>query len=179
MQPNATLHLRAVEPLDIELLYEWENNRDLWGVSETLAPFSREAIASFIAESQRSDIYATRQLRLMVDVAQAHDPRDTVGIVDLYDFDPQNLRAGVGILIYHPAHRRKGIATQALRQLMSYAFSTLHLHQLYCGIAANNAASLALFRKLGFEQTGLRKAWRMREGGFEDEVFMQKILGIG
>ena len=32
--------LRAIEPEDVDLIYEWENDFELWNVSETLKPFS-------------------------------------------------------------------------------------------------------------------------------------------
>ena len=158
----------------MELLYEWENSPEVWEHSDTLAPFSRHALQQYIAEEQRG-IYATRQLRLMVDLAHSGGSQVTIGAVDLYDFDPQHSRAGVGILIFEKAFRRKGYAAQALHQLKEYAFETLHLHQLYCAVNESNTASVALFKKAGFEVTGVRKAWRKRGGTFENELFMQLI----
>jgi len=165
--------LRAVEPLDLELLYEWENSPEVWEHSDTLAPFSRHTLQQYIAEAH--DIYAARQLRLMIDLVCDDCSQVTIGTVDLYDFDPQHSRAGVGVLIFEKAFRRQGYAAQALHQLKEYAFETLHLHQLYCAVAESNTASIALFKKVGFEITGLRKEWRKRGDTFENEVFLQLI----
>ena len=58
---NDKVVLRALEPEDVELLYGWENDSDLWQVSNTLAPFSKYVLTQFI-ESQMQDIYQTRQM---------------------------------------------------------------------------------------------------------------------
>jgi diamine N-acetyltransferase len=168
--------LRAVEPLDLELLYEQENNPEVWGVGNMLAPYSRHTLQQYIQSAAQQDIYATRQLRLMIDALQEDGVRVTVGAVDLVDFDPRHLRAEVGIIIYEPSFRRRGYATQALRKLIRYATDTLHLHQLYCGVAESNAASIALFRKVGFEASGTKRDWRKTAQAFENELMMQLIL---
>jgi diamine N-acetyltransferase len=157
------------------MLYEQENNAEVWGVGNMLAPYSRHTLRQYIQDAHQ-DIYATRQLRLMIDVVQADGVRLTVGAVDLFDFDPQHLRAEVGIIIYEPHLRRRGYATQAVQRLIHYATTTLHLHQLCCSVAESNEASLALFRKLGFEVSGIRKDWRKTSQTFENEVFMQLIF---
>ena len=51
-----TTRLRALEPGDIELMYAWENDTEIWGVSGTLAPFSRHTLERFI-EEQQFDIF--------------------------------------------------------------------------------------------------------------------------
>ncbi len=172
---KSEITLRAVEPLDIEPLYLWENSPDLWEYGDVPAPFSRYALQQYVERALREDIYALRQLRLMLDLTLNDGSCVTIGAVDLYDLDPLHLRAGVGILIFEKSFRRKGYATQALQQLMDYAFDTLHLHQLHCTVGENNAASIALFKKLGFEITGVRKEWRKKEKGFENELFMQYV----
>jgi diamine N-acetyltransferase len=160
----------------LELLYEKENNPAVWGAGNMLAPCSRRTFRQYIQDAQQ-DIYAARQLRLMIDVQQADGARITVGAVDLFDFDPQNLRAEVGVVIYEPAFRRKGYATQAMRLLIAYAADTLQLHQLYCSVAESNEASAALFRRLGFEVTGVKKDWRKKsQRTFENELTMQRML---
>ena len=35
------IKLRALEPEDLELLYEWENNDSNWMISNTISPFSK------------------------------------------------------------------------------------------------------------------------------------------
>ena len=85
--------LRALEAEDVDLLYVWENDPAVWGVSGTLAPFSRHTLRRFLDE-QRFDLYAARQLRLVVETLDGR----AVGLVDLFEFEPVDLRAGIGIL---------------------------------------------------------------------------------
>ena len=58
---NDRVRLRALEPEDLELLYRWENDPELWEVGNTLAPYSRYILKEYIAGSDRS-IYAIRGL---------------------------------------------------------------------------------------------------------------------
>ena len=109
-----TTRLRALEPGDIELMYAWENDTEIWGVSGTLAPFSRHTLERFI-EEQQFDIFQTRQQRLIIETPEGLP----VGALDLFDLDPVNLRAGVGILIHDTAQRGKGYAADAVETVCS------------------------------------------------------------
>ena len=98
----------------------------------------------------------------------------TIGMVDLYDFDPYHRRAGVGILI-DPLSQKKGLATEALNLLITYAFSFLKLHQLYAHIPETNEASIHLFTRCSFTKTGVLKDWITSEKGYTDVIVMQRI----
>ena len=167
-----TVRLRALEPADVDLLYAWENDPRVWSVSDTLAPFSRETLRKFI-ENQQYDIYRTRQMRLVVSCVGDDRP---VGMIDLFDFDPVNLRAAVGVLICDERDRRKGYASEALGLLTDYASKVLKLHQLHCSVYAGNLASLELFRSKGFVQAGVRADWSRHGDGWRDEILFQKIF---
>ncbi|MBQ2415232.1 MAG: GNAT family N-acetyltransferase [Alistipes sp.] len=170
MNIEATIcRLRALEPEDLELMYGWENDMQIWRVSGTVAPFSRHVLSRLI-EEQQFDIYATRQMRLVIE----HDGQ-AVGAVDLFEFDPHNRRAGVGIIV-DSQHRAQGLGHDALKALEQYARQTLHLHQLWCSITVDNEASLKLFRKAGYVECGLRREWILTSDGALDEILMQKIL---
>lgn len=165
--------LRALEPSDIEMLYEWENNSSIWNVSNTLIPFSRFTIEKFIADSH-IDIFQARQLRLMIDHTGIV-PSKTIGAIDLFDFEPIHKRAGVGILINDEINRNRGFASEALELLINYSFSVLQLHQLYCNIDCDNKASIKLFEKCGFRITGEKKEWIRIPEGWKNEYFLQLI----
>ena len=162
--------LRALEPEDLDAMYGWENDTDSWRVSGTVAPFSRHVLSRLIDE-QQFDIYATRQMRLVIESLNG----TAVGAVDMFEFDPQNLRAGVGIIVA-PPYRKQGFALDALQTLERYVRDVLRMHQLWCSIGADNEASLALFRKAGYTECGRRKEWILTPNGAIDEVLMQKIL---
>ena len=167
---GAICRLRALEPQDVDVLYSWENDTALWRVSGTMAPFS---LIRFIDE-QQYDIYASRQQRLIIETDIDNQPV-VVGAIDLFDFDPQNLRAGVGVVI-SAEHRERGYAKDALCTLATYAKVVLHLHQLWCGIGADNKASIRLFQGAGFVECGRRREWILTADGAIDEILMQKIL---
>jgi diamine N-acetyltransferase len=165
------IRLRALEPEDLELLYDWENNDSYWIISNTITPFSKYTLKRYL-ESAHKNIYETGQLRLMIDHIQ---DKTTIGTIDIYDFDPFHKRAGLGILIANEAYRRKGYASMALSSLIEYCFKTLQLHQLYCGILENNCESINLFKKQGFVQTGIKKDWVKTADNYLDEFSFQLI----
>lgn len=167
-----TVRLRAVEPEDTDLLYRWENDCDVWLVSGTTAPFSREQMRRFIARQQDADIFCG-QLRLMIETKAG---ARTVGAVDLFEFDPLNSRVGLGILIYESTDRGRGYAADAVRTLCRHLRERLHLHQVWCNVGTDNEASLRLFRSAGFSEAGVRRDWQRRADGYCDEILMQKIL---
>jgi diamine N-acetyltransferase len=163
--------LRALEPEDLELLYEWENNDSYWLISNTVTPFSKFTLKRYLKHSHKN-IYETGQLRLMIELI---GEKKTIGAIDLFDFDPFHKRAGIGILIADETQRRKGYASMALKCLIQYSFTTLQLHQLYCNILANNAESIDLFEKLGFVRIGIKKEWVQTADGYLDEYMFQLI----
>ncbi|MDE7344523.1 MAG: GNAT family N-acetyltransferase, partial [Alistipes sp.] len=166
-----TVRLRAVEPNDVETMYLWENDPEVWRVSGTLAPFSRHTLMKFV-EEQQADVYLTRQLRLIIE-----NPEGTaVGTLDLFELDPLNRRAGVGVLIYQRSQRGRGYASEALELLKGYARRTLGLHQLWCDVGADNEASLRLFGRAGFVRTGCKRAWTLTPEGFRDLLTLQLIM---
>ena len=145
--PPTPMTLRALEPDDLEFLYALENDRHIWGVSDTLAPVSRHALREYLAHAT-ADFFEVRQLRLVLEAEG-----QAVGVVDLFGFEPLHQRAGVGITVLAAA-RQKGYARQALELLKIHARDVLRLHQIYATVGADNRASLALFRAAGFRRGG-------------------------
>lgn len=167
---DSKCHLRAVEPSDLELMYVWENDCEVWRVSGNITPLSRNRLAQFI-EEQNYDIYATRQMRLIIEADGV-----AVGTLDIFDFDPQHLRFGLGILIYAAEDRRRGYARAAIEAIKRYGRETLGVKQIWVGIAENNPASIVLFEACGFERCGTRRAWLRTMDGFIDQYEYQVIF---
>jgi len=165
------ISLRPLEPEDVELLYKWENNMEIWEASNTKTPFSKYILAQYIKESARG-IYETKQLRLIIE----NENKEPVGAVDLFDFEPYHLRAGVGIMIHNNSDKNKGYATDALAALSNYALNVLGIKQLYANISEDNSVSIKLFEKAGFKQSGIKKNWLKTQNGWKDELFYQKML---
>ena len=165
-----TLQLRAIEPEDLNFLHTIENNELFWEVSHTQTPFSRYVLKQYL-ENAHLDIYESKQLRLIIEEVDDHKQ---VGMIDLFDFNPQHQRAGVGILI-HPYFQNRGFAAEALALLINYSFSYLNLHQLYANITPDNKKSIALFEKHNFTKIGVKKDWLLSNGKYKDEILYQLI----
>jgi diamine N-acetyltransferase len=167
---GSNTNLRALEPEDLKFLFDIENNDSFWEVSHTQTPFSKYILKQYI-ENAHLDIFEAKQLRLLI---EEKSTKKQIGMIDLFDFNPQHRRAGVGILI-HPHFQQKGFAFEALSLLIKYAFTHLNLHQLYANITSDNTKSIALFTKHQFEKVGVKKDWILSEGKFKDEILFQLI----
>lgn len=164
------IRLRALEPEDLEFLYNIENDEAIWEVSQTQTPYSKWVLKLYL-ENAHLDIYEAKQLRLAI---QNNSDNQLVGLIDLFDFDVKNSRAGVGIVLINE-ERKKGYGAEAIQLIINYSFSTLQLHQLYANISSLNEASLNLFSKFGFQKIGIKKEWNKMNDTFQDEILFQLI----
>lgn len=164
------INLRALEPEDLLFLYELENNTEIWEISNTVTPYSKHVLSLYLENAHR-DIYDVKQLRLCI-----CDKKDMViGLIDLFDFDPKNHRAGLGIVVLHEEKRNQGVGAEAITIFMHYAFSVLELRQIFANVMEDNNASIHLFKKLGFTLVGVKKDWIFSNGKYKNELLFQKI----
>lgn len=163
--------LRALEPTDLELLFQLENDESVWEISNTTTPYSKFVLKQYLDNAHR-DIYEIKQLRLVICVSKTTAP---IGFIDVFDFDPKNRRAGVGVVVFSHSHRQKGYAAESLKLLCNYARVHLDLHQLYANITEDNIMSIRLFEKAGFLRAGIKKDWIAVQGSFKNELLYQYI----
>ena len=87
------IFLRALELEDINYLFSIENNEKYWSISDSQIPFSKYLLNRYLKNSDM-DIYEAKQLRLVI----ADFQNITIGLIDLFDIDFKNNRAGVAII---------------------------------------------------------------------------------
>ena len=166
---NDTITLRCAEHEDAGQKILWENDRDIWRVSGTHVPYTRFQIEQFLLGN--NDLLSNKQLRLMIDLTESGQ---TIGCIDIFDYDGLNQRAGLGILI-DKAFRQQGYAKAALALCIEYLFKDVMLHQVYCSIDESNTESQQLFVGQGFVLCGRKKEWIRSKDGFLDELEFQLI----
>lgn len=143
------LKLRAMQAQDAALMLEWENDDKVRAVSASGSEpgelYTLDQITEFIASGSSLDICACSQVRFIIQyMGQA------IGTADLFDYDSGPISAKVGVLIYPPDLRGKGLATAAIGQLIEFAKWELGLRKLTAQCHAQNLASVRLFERCGF-----------------------------
>lgn len=162
--------LRALEPEDLDFLYKIENDTAIWEISGTQKPYSKSTLKKYLKNSHL-DIYEIKQLRLCI----CRTSGESIGLIDLFDFDPKNKRVGVGLIVANEKNRNQGFGKEALGLVCAYALSHLDVHQVYANILEDNQASIHLFEGEGFQKVGAKKDWIRTGSGFKNEILYQKI----
>ena len=112
MKQLPVITLRAMEPEDLEVLYTIENDRSLWDMGTSNVPYSRYSLRDYIVHAS-NDIYVDRQVRLVIENSE----HQVVGLADLANFDPQHLRAELGLVVLRQ-YQRRGYAEAAVVQVL-------------------------------------------------------------
>lgn len=165
------MNFRALEPEDLTLLYDLENDPDMWDVCTPGGPYSHFALLRYV-EQQGQDLLTAGQLRLVAE----NDEGRMLGTLDLTNYSPTDRSAEVGVAVLR-AERKRGVATEMLRWLDDHARLRLNLRMLYAHVSLrHNPASMQLFLSRGYEQVAVLPAWHFRMGEYEDLALMQKLL---
>jgi ribosomal-protein-alanine N-acetyltransferase len=96
-----------------------------------------------------------------------------IGKCILFNFNQKNHRAEIGFILNRDYWRR-GLTQQALEAVIGFAFNTLKVHRIEADVDPENAGSLGILEKLGFEREGLfRDRWYLN-----DEWVDSVMLGL-
>ena len=82
--------------------------------------------------------------------------------------------ASVGFLVGKEFGGR-GIATEALRQTIAFAFRDIDLHRIQAEALLDNAPSQAVLERCGFEQYGIAEDYLRIDGQWQTHVLFQLI----
>jgi len=134
---SALVSLRRAVADDCRLVWLWRNEETTRGASFDSAPIAFETHRRWFDDSlQRPDRH------LFIVLADGHE----TGVVRL------DVAEAAGTVSIHlaPAWRGRGVGPSALAALERIAFGALGLARMEARVKADNAASLAAFRKAGF-----------------------------
>ncbi len=101
---------------------------------------------------------------------------ELVGLIQYYEEDEPDFRhAGIDIFIATHA-QGQGLGTDALRTLASYLIDERGHHRLVIDPAAQNAAAIHTYEKIGFQAVGImREYWRSPDGSWQDGLLMDLL----
>ena len=168
LQGNS-IRLRQAIGADVETIFLWENNVENWFVSDTIAPYTVADIEDFVLN--RNDIFISGQTRFIIE----DEMTNSIGCLDLFDFNAKNKRLGIGILIDNE-FRGKGLGKEAVKLAVNFAIESLDVRGVFVEIAKSNLGSQKIFEACGFQITGVKQDWLWDGDAFQDQLFYQFLV---
>jgi diamine N-acetyltransferase len=176
MEMPIEIVLKAIEPSDVQTLLKWENNQEIWNVSETIEPLSKYKLDTYIKQTLTLDVFGLRQLRLMIHKIESStfDITEPVGTIDLFEFDPVHKHAGIGIMLLKE-YQGQGVGKMVLDQFLPYVFERLQLHSVYANVSETNINSIKFFENYGFTKVAEYKDFLYENGKYVSQITYQYI----
>lgn len=165
MPPLPAVTLRARTAADHDALYALAAELDTWEQRSPLRPaaITRKGWEARVAEY---DADPSGNLGFVIDV-----DGEGVGTVSLFDIDGFTATAKVGIALAASA-RGRGVGTEAIAQIVEFAFVRANLRRLHLEVIASNSAAIRVYEKAGFMHEGRQREHAWVRGHYEDVVRM-------
>jgi diamine N-acetyltransferase len=100
---------------------------------------------------------------------------EALGYVMVAGIDPLHRHGELGICLA-PAHQGRGLGREVLALLEGYARDVLALRKIGLQVLTANARAIALYRRAGFREVGVRQAHHYFQGAYHDVLVMEKLL---
>ena len=142
--------------------------------------FSRNDINRWLTAAWRNRIVSTTVLAIALRNPKnrfflARCNGQACGLAALADIDLADGTAMIWYVLGEPRFARKGIASEAVRQLVRKSFQELKLQSLYAWIMEDNAASAKLLHHVGFREVGRIRRAASSNGQQVDRVYFDLI----
>lgn len=93
-----------------------------------------------------------------------------VGLIGLLAVDQKNRKAEYYISLGDPAYTGKGVAKEATRKLLRFAFEELGLNRVYLFTEVDNLNAQKMFEAVGFQREGILQQDIFSRGGYVDRI---------
>ena len=169
-----TISLRALEPEDVDLMYQCDNDEEARIWTDYSAPLSRAQLMDY-ALNYDADPFKAGQLRLIAEKEQDEGGKVPVGIVDLYNISQKDGKAYIGIYVL-PEFRRQGTGSNILKVTEEYANRFLGLRMLVAKVSTQNGIAISLFKKAEYSQLAILPGWHRLGPAYHDIILFTRIL---
>lgn len=171
--------LRKLKTEDIDQLVEQGNDYDVHYNSFFLMkyPFGKKEAIEVINEDKKTknmqrfgiDLDGAPALHSCHSQESSSARGKIIGLIDLYNINLKSKKLKLGYWIGR-TYRRKGYATEAINQMIKYAFENFEIDEIIATTLVTNEASMNLLKKLGFEKGKVLKNDRFLDGEYIDSV---------
>lgn len=169
---TSRLHIRPITVLDADDMYEYAKTPYVGPTAGWKPHESRTDTISVINGAISNAVYYRNSFASFFVGTWAIVLQDTgkmIGTVDLYDFIPHH-KAVMGYSL-NPQYWGLGIAPEAAREIVHYAFDFLKIKRLEASVIVDNNQSIRVCEKLGFTREGIRRKGHQRyDGTFLDTI---------
>ena len=93
----------------------------------------------------------------------------------LFNVDPVNRSAMLGIVIGEKGRWDQGYGQEAINLLLDYGFSLLNLNSVMLGTFSFNERALHCYEKVGFTTEGILRQEIYRRGQYHDALIMRML----
>ncbi len=159
------IRLRDIEEYDLESICRWRNDESVLDNLFSYLPVSLAKQKRWYENYLKDNTNQT----FVIEYTIQNKP---IGTVSLLHIDHKNQIAEISILIGEKDYRGKGMAKQALTQLINYGFNQLNLNRLFLQLFEGNEPALRLYESLGFKREGLLRSHHYKKGAFHNIIVM-------
>lgn len=165
---NQTVYLAPLRSEDSPTLFEWINDRSLVILSAPYHPVDDQAHHNWFER-------VTRRSDLQIFAIRASHDDQLVGTCQLHSINAVARSSELQIRLGSTPNRRKGMGTDAVRQLLAFGFRDLNLHRIHLHVLSDNAVAIRTYLKNRFRHEGTLKEAAFIDGEYRD-VSMMAIL---
>ena len=164
------VYLRSPEMSDVELYYRWRSDADVAALAGLPIPVSLAQLEHRMkrhAEGGSEDAY-----HFMICLLADDRP---IGEAVLFEVDPVNGSAELGIFIGESSEWGKGFGTDAVNAVIDFGFGTLRLERIWLNVWTENERARRAYEKAGFVLEATLRHDHYERGRFTDGHVMSML----
>lgn len=165
------IRLRAREPEDEPLLFQWFNDPEVTQHLSMRYPVSHRQERSFI-ERHGEVTYATAEFAV-----ERLSDGVLIGGAGLGTDPPEHRSATLGIALGDKSCWDGGYGTDTMRTLCRFGFEMMNLHRIQLDVFAGNDRARHVYEKVGFQVEGCRRQAFFKHGRYLDVNVMGLLEG--
>jgi RimJ/RimL family protein N-acetyltransferase len=169
MLEGTLVRLRALEPEDLDREYAWINDPEVTRFLSMRYPTSRAAEERWLRDRPANDF--ANGLFLAIETKDGVH----IGNISLQDVNPEDRKAGLGIMIGDKEYWANGYGTDAIVTLVRFGFGEMNLNRIWLHVFEFNERAQACYKKSGFTEEGRLRQHYYGQGRYWDVVVMAAL----
>ena len=165
------VRLRAREPEDEPLMFQWFNDPETTEFLVHRYPLSHQQEKDFISSNARVGYHGASF------AVESLAGSKLIGSVGLHHVSPENRNAELGIAIGDKAYRDGGFGTDTMLVLCRFGFEMMNLHRIELEVFAANERARHVYEKIGFREEACRRQAFYKWGRYHDLIVMGLLEG--